>query len=125
MTRRIYVKPAVVKRDALPLLAAAPTASSDRRLKTDVVAVGMLRAGIPLYRFRYIGRDGVFVGVMAQDVLPVVPEAVITDASGFMRVDYRRLGTRMMTLAEWQACGLAEQEARSAVRRDRDERRAA
>jgi hypothetical protein len=102
--------------------------------------VGVLRAGIPLYRFRYIGRDEVHVGVMAQDVLPVVPEAVTTDASGFMRVDYQRLGTRMMTLIEWEAGGLAEQvarsaaeprdreenqEARSAVRRDRDERRAA
>jgi hypothetical protein len=127
MTRRIYEKPVLVKRDALPLVAAngASDTPSDRRLKTDIVRVGQLRAGIPLYRFRYIGRDEVHVGVMAQDVLPVVPEAVITDASGFMRVDYRRLGTRMMTLAEWQACGLAEQEARSAVRRDRDERRAA
>jgi hypothetical protein len=107
MTRRIYVKPAVVKRDALPLLAAAPTASSDRRLKTDIVAVGMLGAGIPLYRFRYIGQQEVYVGVMAQDVLPLVPEAVITDASGYMRVDYQRLGTRMMSLQEWEAGGLA------------------
>jgi hypothetical protein len=126
MTRRTYQKPVLVKRDALPLVAAEISgADSDRRLKTDIVRVGQLRAGIPLYRFRYIGRTEVFVGVMAQDVLPVVPEAVITDASGFMRVDYRRLGTRMMTLAEWQADALAEQEARSAVRRDRDERRAA
>jgi hypothetical protein len=82
-------------------------ADSDRRLKTDIVQVGTLRAGIPLYRFRYIGRDEVHVGVMAQDVLPVVPEAVVTDASGFMRVDYRRLGTRMMTLTEWEAAVLA------------------
>ena len=109
MTRRIYEKPVLVKRDALPLVAAngASDTPSDRRLKTDIVRVGQLRAGIPLYRFRYLGHDEVFVGVMAQDVLPVVPEAVITDASGFMRVDYRRLGTRMMTLAEWQAGGLA------------------
>jgi hypothetical protein len=107
MTRRIYEKPTLVRRDALPLLTAAPTAASDRRLKTDIVQVGLLRAGIPLYRFRYLGRDEVFVGVMAQDVLPVVPEAVTTDASGFMRVDYQRLGMRMMTLAEWEAGGLA------------------
>ena len=125
MARRIYEKPTLVRRDALPLTTAGPTKASDRRLKTDIVQVGMLRAGIPLYRFRYIGRKEIHVGVMAQDVLSVVPEAVTTDASGFMRVDYQRLGTRMMTLAEWQAGGLAEQEARSAVRRDRDERRAA
>ncbi len=110
MTRRTYEKPVLVKRDVLPLATAGGSdngAISDRRLKTDIVQVGMLRAGIPLYRFRYIGRDEVHVGVMAQDVLPVVPEAVITDASGFMRVDYRRLGTRMMTLQEWEAAGLA------------------
>ena len=111
MTRRIYQKPALVKRDALPLVAAnggsVISTPSDRRLKTDIAQIAMLRPGIPLYRFRYIGRDDVHVGVMAQDVLPVVPEAVTTDASGFMRVDYQRLGTRMMTLAEWQAGGLA------------------
>jgi hypothetical protein len=105
--RRIYEKPVLVKRDALPLMTAGPTKDSDRRLKTDIMQVGQLRAGIPLYRFRYIGRDEVHVGVMAQDVRTVVPEAVITDASGFMRVDYARLGTRMMTFAEWQAGGLA------------------
>ena len=111
MTRRIYQKPALVKRDALPLVAAnggsVISTPSDRRLKTDIAQIAMLRPGIPLYRFRYISRDEVHVGVMAQDVLPVVPEAVTTDASGFMRVDYQRLGTRMMTLAEWQAGGLA------------------
>jgi hypothetical protein len=109
MMRRIYEKPVLVKRDALPLVAAngASGVPSDRRLKTGIVRVGLLRAGIPLYRFRYLGRQEVFVGVMAQDVLAVVPEAVTTDASGFMRVDYARLGTRMMTLAEWEADGLA------------------
>jgi hypothetical protein len=126
----------LVKRDVLPLATAAVSdngAGSDRRLKTDIVRVGLLRAGIPLYRFRYFWSDEVHVGVMAQDVLAVVPEAVITGASGFMLVDYRRLGTRMMTLAEWEEARSAaeprdreeNQEARSAVRRDRDERRAA
>ena len=48
MTRRIYEKPVLVKRDALPLVAAnggsANGADSDRRLKTDIMQVGMLRA---------------------------------------------------------------------------------
>lgn len=108
MTRRIYEKPVLVKRDALPLVSAAISGTiSDRRLKADILQVGLLRAGIPLYRFRYLGHDEVHVGVMAQDVRAVVPEAVVTDASGFMRVDYRRLGMRMMTLAEWQSGGFA------------------
>ena len=110
MTRRTYEKPILVKRDLLPLTAAGPETkdpSSDRRLKADIVQVGMLRAGIPLYRFRYLWSKAVYVGVMAQDVLPIVPEAVTTDAAGFMRVDYRRLGTRFMSLEEWEVNGLA------------------
>ena len=110
MKRRIYEKPILVKRDALPLMTAAPDSPlfSDRRFKTDIVQVGVLRAGIPLYRFRYLWSKEVHVGVMAQDVLPIVPEAVTSDAAGFMRVDYACLGTRFMSLAEWQASELAE-----------------
>ena len=111
MTRRTYEKPILVKRDALPLTTAGgdsvKEAESDRRFKTDIVQVGLLRTGIPLYRFRYRWSEAVYVGVMAQDVLPIVPEAVTTDAAGFMRVDYARLGTRFMSLSEWEANGLA------------------
>jgi hypothetical protein len=102
MARRSYEKPTLVKRDALPLATASKSGPSDRRLKADIVQVGMLRPGIPLYSFRYFWSDDIYVGVMAQDVLPVRPDAVTTDASGFMRVDYGRLGTRMMTLFEWK-----------------------
>ena len=110
MTRRTYEKPVLVKREALPLTAAGGETkdpSSDRRLKADIVQVGLLRTGIPLYRFRYLWSEEVHVGVMAQDVLPIVPEAVTTDAAGFMRVNYARLGTRFMSLEEWEANGLA------------------
>ena len=108
MTRRTYEKPILVKRDALPLMTATESdKDSDRRFKTDIVQISILRAGIPLYRFRYRWSEAIYVGVMAQDVLPIVPEAVSTDAAGFMRVDYARLGTRFVSLQEWQANGLA------------------
>jgi hypothetical protein len=71
-------------------------------LKRDILRVGRLDNGLPLYRFRYLWSDVVYVGVMAQDVLPVMPEAVLVGEDGFMRVDYERLGTRMMTWDEWQ-----------------------
>ncbi len=81
-----------------------PPTPSDRLLKTDVAQVGWLREDIPLYRFRYTGGGAEeYVGVMAQDVLPVVPEAITTNEQGFMFVDYAKLGTRMMPWAEWQA----------------------
>jgi hypothetical protein len=40
---------------------------------------------------------------MAQEVLEAFPEAVITEPSGYLRVDYEMLGIRMMTLSDWEA----------------------
>jgi hypothetical protein len=77
-------------------------AGSDTRLKTDVVRVGQLANGLPLYRFRYLWSNEFYVGVLAQEVLPVVPYAVIVGKDGFMRVNYEMLGTRLMTWDEWQ-----------------------
>ncbi len=69
---------------------------SDRRLKENITFVEMLDIGIPLYSFRYIGDDVTYVGVMAQDVLNVRPEAVVTDdTSGFIKVRYDMLGLEM------------------------------
>jgi len=75
---------------------------SDIRLKTDVVRVGQLDNGLPLYRFRYLWSSEIYVGVLAQEVLPVVPYAVIVGEDGFMRVNYDMLGARLMTWEEWQ-----------------------
>ena len=74
---------------------------SDARLKRDVARVGRLANGLPLYRYRYLWSDTEFVGVMAQEVALLVPEAVLRGDDGYLRVDYARLGTRLMTLAEW------------------------
>jgi hypothetical protein len=75
---------------------------SDRRLKQHLTRVGALPNGLPLYRFQYIWGGPTFVGVMAQDVLRVMPDAVATDPDGFYRVDYGMLGTRMVTLYQWR-----------------------
>lgn len=79
---------------------------SDVRLKQDVGAVGNMAEGLPLYSFRYLWDDTEYVGVMAQDVLKVRPEAVSVGQDGYYRVDYAMLGTRMMTKAEWDALQL-------------------
>ena len=77
-------------------------AGSDARLKTDIVRVGQLDTGLALYRFRYLWSNDVYVGVLAQEVLPVVPHAVVVGEDGFMRVNYEMLGARLMTWDEWQ-----------------------
>jgi hypothetical protein len=80
----------------------SPGASSDIRLKFDIVQVGQLDNGIKLYKFRYIGSDQVYVGVMAQQVAAIVPEAVVMEPSGYLAVYYDRLGLKMQTWQEWQ-----------------------
>lgn len=72
---------------------------SDRRLKTDIVAVGRdERTGLTLYEFAYIGAtDGRrYRGVMADEVERIDPQAVEYDDLGFASVDYARLGIEMV-----------------------------
>ena len=59
--------------------------------------------GIGLYRYRYLWSDTVYVGVMAQEVAGIVPDAVLLAADGYYRVDYARLGLRLLTWEQWLA----------------------
>jgi len=75
---------------------------SDIRLKENIVAVGRLDNGIGLYRFRYRGSDRtVYVGVIAQEVRTVLPEAVTRGRDGYLRVDYDMLGLPFTTWEQW------------------------
>lgn len=63
---------------------------SDRRLKTDIHQIGEASNGLPLYVFRYINDPSMqHVGVMAQDVLGVNPDAV-SEENGHYVVDYAK-----------------------------------
>ena len=39
---------------------------------------------------------------MAQEVAQIMPDAVMRGPDGYLRVDYAKLGTHLMTLEEWQ-----------------------
>jgi hypothetical protein len=78
-----------------------PPAPSDIRVKQDVQPLGDGSATLPLYSFKYLDGDTEYVGVMAQDVLKVRPDAVTTGEDGFYRVNYGKLGLRMVTKSEW------------------------
>lgn len=71
-------------------VAGLATAFSDRRLKENIVLVGRDESDrFNLYEFNYIGsQDRKFVGVMADEVEPLVPDAVVYDDLGFASVDY-------------------------------------
>jgi Chaperone of endosialidase len=76
---------------------------SDIRLKRDIVQVARLPNGLGLYRYRYLDSDTAYVGVMAHEVEPIVPEAVVHADDGYLRVDYARLGLRLQTWDDWTA----------------------
>ena len=61
---------------------------SDRRLKVNIAQVGATPGGLPVYSYNYRGDDEPRIGVMAQDVVEVTPEAVTTLPCGYMAVDY-------------------------------------
>lgn len=77
-----------------PAGSAALTAlfSSDIRLKENIIHTGYER-GLPVYLFNYKDdpKKRPYRGVMAQDVLFVMPQAVLTDGV-YMSVDYGMLG---------------------------------
>jgi hypothetical protein len=70
---------------------------SDIRTKENIKAIGYLPNGLPVYEFEYKPEfkaeagEGKFVGVMAQEVELVQPEAVITRPDGYKMVNYGAL----------------------------------
>jgi hypothetical protein len=70
---------------------------SDIRAKENIKHLGMLPNGLPFYEFEYKPEwkdkagHGKFIGVMAQEVEKVIPEAVITRPDGYKMVNYGAL----------------------------------
>lgn len=65
-------------------------AFSDRRLKRNIIRIGTHALGIGLYMWEYLWGEHA-EGVMADEVLTVMPEAVLQHPSGYMMVDYGAL----------------------------------
>ena len=61
---------------------------SDRRLKKDIGYLFTLPNGIRVYKFRFVGGAHMQIGVMAQEVAEIMPEAVSEGADGYLRVNY-------------------------------------
>jgi hypothetical protein len=74
-------------------------------LKHDVVLLGHLGNGLGYYRFSYLGSNKAYVGVIAQEVQTVMPEAVRRGRDGYLRVYYERLGVKFQTYKDWLAGG--------------------
>jgi len=69
------------------------------------VLLGHLDNGLGFYRFAYNGSDKAYVGVIAQEVQAVMPQAVARGRDGYLRVFYDRIGVRFETYDQWLASG--------------------
>lgn len=63
-------------------------AMSDERLKENIRRVGTTHGGLPVYTYNYKWSPMQHMGVMAQEVEQVIPEAVGTHESGYKMVNY-------------------------------------
>jgi hypothetical protein len=70
-------------------LGSAAIGLSDRRLKTNIKRIGTHKLGVGIYEYDIMGKHD--VGVMAQEVINVLPEAIHIHPSGYMMVNYGRL----------------------------------
>jgi hypothetical protein len=66
---------------------ALPFLLSDERVKENIEPVGLLNNGLPVYRYNYIGDVTPQIGLLAQDVEQVKPEAV-AEIGGIKHVHY-------------------------------------
>jgi hypothetical protein len=78
---------------------------SDIALKHDIVQLGYLANGLGYYRFSYLGGSKPYVGVIAQEVQSLVPEAVTRGRDGYLRVHYEQLGFKLRAYNDWLAGG--------------------
>jgi outer membrane immunogenic protein len=81
------------------MVTATPPVPSDARLKRDITLVGVRNDGLGIYSYRYLWSDTTYVGVIAQEVALIHPEALVRDElTGYLSVDYGRLGLPLMML---------------------------
>jgi hypothetical protein len=65
----------------------------------------VLDNGLGFYRFAYNGGNKAYVGVMAQEVQTVMPDAVLRGPDGYLRVRYEKLGLKFETYDQWLSSG--------------------
>jgi hypothetical protein len=74
-------------------------------LKHDIALLGHLDNGLGFYRFSYNGSTKAYVGVMAQEVQQVMPQAVVRGRDGYLRVYYDKLGLKFESYEQWLGSG--------------------
>lgn len=71
---------------------AAITKFSDRRLKTGIKKLFTKANGLAVYAYNYLWSPQTEIGYMADEVAKLFPEAIVRHPSGFVMVDYGKVG---------------------------------
>ena len=75
--------------------------ASDARLKENIVKVGNSPSGIGIYEWNYKSApNSRYQGVMAQEVMQIVPEAVYSEEDGFLSVYYDMLDVEVKLVSK-------------------------
>ena len=61
--------------------------------------------GLGITEFNYVDSDKAYVGVMAQEVQTIRPDAVMRERDGYLSVSYERLGLKFQSYSEWLSSG--------------------
>jgi hypothetical protein len=61
---------------------------SDARIKENIEPVGQLDNGLTVYKFNFKGEEVTRIGLIAQEVAELMPEAVSQDEEGLLKVNY-------------------------------------
>ena len=72
-------------------IGSAAIMASDRRLKRDIEPIGHLPSGLGVYSYRYVWDAVKHIGVMADEVARLVPEALGPIVGGYATVDYGKV----------------------------------
>lgn len=72
-------------------IASAAATASDERLKKNIHKIGEMSNGLGVYQYRYINDSGPYIGVMAQEVERLMPEALGPTVGGYLTVNYGAL----------------------------------
>jgi len=65
---------------------------SDSKLKRNIKKIGMDVRGFGIYSWSYLWDNETHTGVMADEVKDIIPDAVSEHSSGYLMVDYSKIG---------------------------------
>lgn len=73
------------------LVGGSVRASSDARLKSEVTPYDVSLDTLHAYRYKLKNHAGYHIGLIAQEVQKIIPEAVDKDSSGYLSLDYNAI----------------------------------